>query len=77
MKTAISWYDEHAKELSVQYEALSPESVHGWAADLLPQGNALALDVGAGTGRDAAWLTSRGYEVVAVEPSAGIPCAAQ
>ena len=72
MKTAISWYDEHAKELAVQYEALSPESVHGWAADLLPQGNALALDVGAGTGRDAAWLTSRGYEVVAVEPSAGM-----
>ena len=72
MKTAISWYDEHAKELAVQYEALSPESVHGWAADLLPQGNALALYVGAGTGRDAAWLTSRGYEVVAVEPSAGM-----
>jgi Methyltransferase domain len=24
---------------------------------------------GAGTGRDAAWLAARGYEVVAVEPS--------
>ncbi|MEJ2375423.1 MAG: class I SAM-dependent methyltransferase [Pseudolabrys sp.] len=36
---------------------------------MLPDAPALALDVGAGTGRDAAWLTSRGLEVVAVEPS--------
>jgi hypothetical protein len=28
--------------------------------------------VGAGSGRDAAWLVSRGYEVVTVEPTAGI-----
>ena len=70
MKMAIAWYDDHATELAAQYESLAPESVHGWVADLLPQGKALALDVGAGTGRDAAWLTSLGYEVVAVEPSA-------
>ena len=30
---------------------------------------ALALDVGAGTGRDVAWLASRSLEVVAAEPS--------
>ncbi|MBM3645883.1 MAG: class I SAM-dependent methyltransferase [Alphaproteobacteria bacterium] len=43
--------------------------VHGWLVDLLPRAPALVLDVGAGTGRDAAWLASRGLEVVAVEPS--------
>ena len=32
-------------------------------------GAAFALDVGAGTGRDASWLARKGYEVVAVEPS--------
>ena len=32
----------------------------------------LAIDVGAGTGRDTAWLTSRGYEVVAAEPAAAM-----
>lgn len=32
----------------------------------------LALDVGAGSGRDAAWLASWGYEVVAAEPAAGM-----
>jgi ubiquinone/menaquinone biosynthesis C-methylase UbiE len=38
--------------------------------NLLPMGvNSRALDVGAGSGRDAAWLVSRGFEVWAVEPS--------
>ncbi|WP_143074953.1 class I SAM-dependent methyltransferase [Sphingobium sp. AP50] len=31
----------------------------------------LALDVGAGSGRDAAWLHAQGYDVVAVEPADG------
>jgi SAM-dependent methyltransferase len=33
---------------------------------------ASVLDVGAGSGRDAAWLASLGFEVVAVEPSAAM-----
>jgi hypothetical protein len=32
----------------------------------------LALDVGAGSGRDAAWLDSLEHDVVAVEPAAGM-----
>ena len=40
--------------------------------DLLPAAPALAADIGAGTGRDAAWLASRGMDVVAVEPSMGM-----
>ena len=35
------------------------------------------FDVGAGSGRDAAWLASLGYEVVAVEPAAGMRLEAQ
>src|SRR5262249_62188734 len=27
------------------------------------------FDIGAGTGRDAAWLAAKGHEVVAIEPS--------
>ena len=30
------------------------------------------LDVGAGSGRDAAWFAARGWEVVAVEPAAAM-----
>jgi SAM-dependent methyltransferase len=38
---------------------------------------ALALDVGCGSGRDSAWLTARGLEVVAVDPSYGMLAEAQ
>jgi 2-polyprenyl-3-methyl-5-hydroxy-6-metoxy-1,4-benzoquinol methylase len=36
----------------------------------LPAPPASVLDVGAGSGRDAAWLAGKGYSVLAVEPSA-------
>ena len=69
----IPYYDQHATALTEQYEALAPEAVHHWLIDLMPTGNGLkALDVGAGSGRDAAWLASRGYAVWAVEPSEGM-----
>lgn len=58
----VGWYDQHAADLAQSYEAL----------DLLPQAPALVLDVGAGTGRDAAWLTQMGHHVVAVEPAAAM-----
>lgn len=65
----VHWYDAHAPELARSYEAIRAEQLHAWMADLLPTAGGLALDVGAGTGRDAAWLASRGLDVVAVEPS--------
>lgn len=46
--------------------------MHGWFAGLVPEAPAAVLDVGAGSGRDAAWLTARGLEVVAAEPSAAM-----
>lgn len=69
----IPYYDQHATALTEQYEALAPEAVHHWLIDLIPTRKGLkALDVGAGSGRDAAWLASRGYDVWAVEPSEGM-----
>ena len=69
MADPIAWYDANADDAAARYEGMPPERLHGWLADLLPAAPAAALDVGAGSGRDAAWLSSRGYEVVAVEPS--------
>ena len=69
MSDAIRWYDANAEDVSRRYESVAAEIVHGWLVDLLPRAPALVLDVGAGTGRDAAWMASRGLEVVAVEPS--------
>ena len=72
MSDAIRWYDANIEDVSRRYESVAAETVHGWLVDLLPAASALVLDVGAGTGRDAAWLVSRGLEVVAVEPSAAM-----
>jgi SAM-dependent methyltransferase len=63
--------------VSRRYESVAAETVHGWLVDLLPIVPARVLDVGAGTGRDAAWLASRGLEIVAVEPSGAMRAEAQ
>jgi len=44
--------------------------MHGEFLPLMPPPPSLVLDVGAGTGRDAAALAALGHRVVAVEPTA-------
>jgi SAM-dependent methyltransferase len=67
--TPILHYEQNATQLVTQYESLTFEQVHGELLDLLPAPGATILDIGAGSGRDAAWFVSHGYDVVAVEPS--------
>ena len=62
-------YNRLAGEIVPDYESLAFEEVHPATLDMLPSSPAAILDVGAGTGRDAAWFARRGHEVVAVEPS--------
>jgi len=62
-------YAEQAEELAVRYEGIDFEAKHAAVLPLLPAAPASAMDIGAGTGRDAAWLAERGYRVVAVEPT--------
>lgn len=70
---SVSYYDRHAQDLAESYEGISASSAHPGLELLLEErfsGRGVdALDVGAGTGRDAAWLASLGHRVVAVEPS--------
>jgi SAM-dependent methyltransferase len=66
--SSIPFYEEHAARLADQYESLAFEDVHGGLVDLLPAPGGTVLDVGAGSGRDAAWLAAHGYEVVAIDP---------
>lgn len=69
----ISAYDLQAARLVAEYEALDPSAYRRTYEALLPTGSdMLALDVGAGSGRDAAWLTALGFKVVAAEPSTGM-----
>ncbi|VWX48292.1 bifunctional 2-polyprenyl-6-hydroxyphenol methylase/3-demethylubiquinol 3-O-methyltransferase UbiG [Novosphingobium sp. 9U] len=67
----IAAYDGQANMLAERYEAVSSERMLAQVLALIAveSDGKLALDVGAGTGRDAAWLTSLGYEVVAAEPA--------
>ena len=67
--TAIPHYDHHADQLVSQYESLACEDVHASLLDLLPAPGSTILDIGAGSGRDAAWFAAHDYDVVAVEPS--------
>ena len=76
MVDPIAWYDANAEAVVARYEAVLSEAVHDWVRDLLPQSAASVLDIGAGSGRDAAWLAANGHDVVAVEPSASMRTAA-
>ena len=56
MSDAIRWYDTHATEVATRYESVAAQDAHSWLTDRLPKAPGLVLDIGAGTGRDAAWL---------------------
>ncbi|MFG2117808.1 class I SAM-dependent methyltransferase [Streptomyces sp. NPDC048710] len=62
------YYAQNAGALGQRYGSVTFEAVHAGVLDLLPPTPARVLDVGAGTGRDAAALARRGYQVVAAEP---------
>ena len=70
VRDVIASYDLAAHELVPGYERPSFEAVHAPVLDLLPDSPGCVLDIGAGTGRDAAWFAAQGHNVVAVEPSA-------
>jgi SAM-dependent methyltransferase len=78
-KTATAaYYDRFAEHLAGTYEALPFENVHPYLVEHLKDRMSLKiLDIGAGTGRDAAWLASNGHRVTAVEPSRGMLAVAQ
>ena len=63
------YYSDNAEALFERYNALEFEKVHADLASGLPDASGAALDVGAGSGRDALALAKRGWEVVAVEPA--------
>ncbi|EYR83678.1 SAM-dependent methyltransferase [Shinella sp. SUS2] len=51
-----------------RYEAFDPAALYAPVLDLLPRAPGRVADIGAGTGRDAAWFVRQGHTVLAVEP---------
>jgi len=62
-------YAEEAPELLRIYESAEFAEVHAAVLPLIPRTHSRVLDVGAGTGRDAAAFAEMGHSVVAVEPT--------
>ena len=60
--------DLEARDAAARYEAVDAGRVNRWLLDLLPNAKACILDVGSGSGRDAAWLAALGHDVLAIEP---------
>src|SRR6266478_3857766 len=62
-------YAEEAPDLLKRYETISFGATHRSVMRLIPKDPCRVLDIGAGTGRDAAGFAELGHRVVAVEPT--------
>lgn len=63
-------YGDEAAVLVSRYESLSFDEVNRSFLPFIPAAPCRVLEIGAGTGRDAAALADRGHRVLAVEPTA-------
>lgn len=67
---AVTFYDQNATALADSYEGLSFEAAHPELAAALSASPPLRiLDVGSGSGRDAAAMAALNHHVTALEPS--------
>jgi SAM-dependent methyltransferase len=62
-------YAEEAEDLIGYYESIPFADKHRAFLHLFPSHPSRVLDIGAGTGADAAWFADKGHRVVAVEPT--------
>ena len=73
MDDTISYYSQNAEHFQQLYDSVEAENVHAsWSHILKEREPGTALDVGAGSGRDARWLASLGWKVVAAEPATAL-----
>jgi SAM-dependent methyltransferase len=72
MTHAIAGYEAEAADLIDRFEAIDCGEVYAPVAHLLPASPSRIADIGAGTGRDAAWFAAKGHSVLAVEPADGL-----
>jgi SAM-dependent methyltransferase len=71
-RDTIGAYNRGFREFADTYESLGFAEIHRDALPFLPRRPGLLLDVGAGSGRDAAWFAAQGWEVIAAEPATAL-----
>jgi len=71
LEKTIEYYETHAAELAGRYEGADVEGLHERLLSTFPPRTRL-LEIGCGSGRDAAFLIGRGYQVDCVEASPGM-----
>lgn len=64
----LAGYAEDADYLIPAYETINSAELLRHVSSHLPETGSHIVDIGAGTGRDAAWLASIGMHVIAIEP---------
>jgi len=69
-RSTTDGYAWQAPDLLRQYESITFANAHRAILHLIPREPSDVVDIGAGTGRDAAALAEMGHRVVAVEPTA-------
>jgi len=69
-RSANEGYARQAPDLLRRYESVTFATAHRAILHLIPREPCDVVDIGAGTGRDAAALAEMGHRVVAVEPTA-------
>lgn len=69
-------YADQATTLIDRYESLDFGQSHAVIRPLLPTRASRILDIGAGTGRDAAYFAAQGHDVTAAEPTEAFRTAA-
>lgn len=76
---AIAGYETLDADWIEKSEAIDPRKLYAFVLDLFPETlkGLKVLDVGAGAGRDAAWLARQGSEVTALEPARNLATAGQ
>ena len=70
IEAVLEGYASAGEGWIVRSDGLNCDEIYEPVADLLPVGATSILDLGAATGRDAAWLARMGHRVTAVEPVA-------
>lgn len=68
----VSRYDSGAKAFSERYESVDMSQLYTLLDRYLPPAGSSILELGCGSGRDAAFLLARGHDVTAIDASAAM-----